>query len=288
MSRATALAATVREVTLIVIDENCVGRGHFNHARLKKLASILPGPEVEFIVPEVVVWEWAEHAVAAIRSIREQHRAFKVDSPLYQLPPLHEAPEALELSATMKRQMPTRFSVWRPPADAFRAALQAQVLQEGTGTTKDGVKTGAADHLVMACLRHQLDNRTTAEAVMLARGDRHLRDVCEAELGAGVVFASDERALLRALIAFQPANDELFEAVEDELRSRAGDSSSDVRQALEVWGYEQVGPEDFERVIYHDFTPHAMIDVPITITFGPGMTVGAVEAAGSATIDFET
>ena len=57
---------------------------------------------------------------------------------------------------------------------------------------------------------------------------------------------------------------------------------------LEVWGYEQVGPEEFERVVVHQDASGAMIDLPITIVFRPGLVVGAVEAAGGATIDFET
>ena len=61
--------------------------------------------------------------------------------------------------------------------------MMDQVLQLGPGERKEGVKTGAADSLVLACVQQQVDERSGAEAVVLATNDKRLRTVCSRLFG---------------------------------------------------------------------------------------------------------
>lgn len=230
-------------MTRIVLDTNILGRGHFNLHRLQSVLESVAGSGVEVVVPEVVVWEWAEHAAATYEALVEEHRAFRVDESLYRLPDMPPVLPKQELVAAILKAIPRDVTVWRPQGEEWRAAIEAQVLQTGTGERKGGVKTGAADHLLLACVREQLDERGSAEAVVLATGDRNLRQACEAALDDEVLYADNERELLRRLIEFEPAPEELSEAVEEELSSRIKHGNSDIGETLQTFamGFEVVG-----------------------------------------------
>ena len=162
------------------------------------------GPEVELIIPQVVIWEWAEHAAKAIDELREENRTFRVDAGLYEQPSLCEAPNKAQLVDQIAKSLP-RFDsgvwpksvwTWQPADEDYRHAVRSQVLQIGTAELKSGVKTGAADYLVLACVRAQIGDRATAEPVILASDDKHLRHACREEFGSEVLTAGNERDLL--------------------------------------------------------------------------------------------
>jgi hypothetical protein len=200
------------------------------------------GGEAEFVVPEVVIWEWAEHAAAAFDALRDQYERFPVDSLLIGLPALAEPPTKSEIVKIIERSVPAGVEVWKAPPQTWRDAVEAQVLQTGTGERKEGVKTGAADHLVLACVRETMDERSNAEAVVLATGDKRLRQTCEAEFGDDVLLAGSHHELLKRLVEFEPAADELAEHVEEQLADRVNHSTSDIGRALETFsmGFEVV------------------------------------------------
>ena len=223
-----------RGMTRIVLDSNFPARGHFNSGRLQHLIDML-GSDVEIVIPEVVIWEWAEHATTAIEALVDEHQRLRVDRLLYAPPAMPEAPEKDALVVSIRRSLPRGVRVWRPQSDESLAAVRAQVLQTGTGERKKGVKTGAADHLVMACVEAQLADRQSAEAVLLASGDKRLRATCEAAFSDEVLFAESDYDLLRRLTEFEPAEDELFEAAEEALRDRIPDFQSDIGSALETF-----------------------------------------------------
>lgn len=215
-----------------MLDANYAGRGHFNQRRLAHLAATVAGGEVEFVIPEVVLWEWAEHAAAVTEALLEEHKRFPVCSTVFPLPSMPPPLEIIDLVAAIIAALPRNFHVWRPPATDWRGAVRAQVLQTGTGERKDGVKTGAADHLVLSCVRAQIDERLAAEAVVLATADKHLRRECERAFGDELLCASNDHELLARLIEFQPAADDLSESVERQLTDLIQFGDSDIATAL--------------------------------------------------------
>lgn len=230
-------------MTRIVLDANFAGRGHFSAPRLRHLVDSFAGSGVEIIVPEVVLWEWVEHAAASVEALIEEHERFPVDGSLYELAAMPQPPDKSEMITIASDALPTEISVWNPSASDWRSAVEAQVLQTGTGERKGGVKTGAADHIVVACLRAQVDERLDAEAIVLATGDKNLKRVCKAAFGdEEVLYASSDQELLQRLVEFEPAVDELSFAVEEELRQRINRPGSDIDAALETFsmGFEIV------------------------------------------------
>jgi rRNA-processing protein FCF1 len=226
-------------VTKVVVDTNLMRRGHFSATRLQTMVDSVGG-EAEFVVPEVVIWEWAEHAAAAFDALRDQHKHFPVDPQLIGLPALPEPPSKKELVPIIERSLPAGVEVWKAAPQTWRDAVEAQVLQTGTGERKEGVKTGAADHLVLACVRETMHDRSNAEAVVLATGDKRLRETCAAEFGDDVLLANSHHELLKRLVEFEPAAGELAEHVEEQLAARVKHPTSDIGLALETFsmGFE--------------------------------------------------
>jgi rRNA-processing protein FCF1 len=250
-------------VTRIVLDANFLARGHFSVRRLRHLVDSFAGSGVEIVVPEVVVWEWAEHTAATVDALVEQHERFPVDRSLYAPPPLPQAPTRTEFVSIVMGALPKEITLWKPSKDDWRAAVEAQVLQTGTGERKEGVKTGAADHVVMACVRSQMDERLDAEAIVLATGDKNLQRVCKAAFGGNVLYASSDQELLTRLIEFEPAADELAYSVEEELRHRVNSPGSDIGGALEVFsmGFDVVSRREGKRESARELARLGRVDI---------------------------
>lgn len=206
-------------MTRVVVDSNYVGRGDFSVRRLKVVVSLL-GNGGEVVVPEVVVWEWAEHAAQAIEQLVDQTARLPVDAAVYEPAKQPIRPSKDDLIRAIESNLPPGVSIWRATPDQHADAVRAQVLQTGTAERKGGVKTGAADHLVAECLAAQLQERRNAEAVVLASNDKRLRKVCREIYGDEVLFASGDVELIKALVDFAPAEAELLEAVEENLIER--------------------------------------------------------------------
>lgn len=221
-------------VAKVIVDTNLMRRGHFSAGRLQALVDSVGG-DVEFVIPEVVIWEWAEHAVAAYDALTRQHADFPVDQLLCPLPAMPPAVTVEETVDRVLQSLPNNVEVWRAPIEEWRSAVRAQVLQTGTGERKEGVKTGAADHLVLSCVREKVAERLSGEAVVLATGDKRLRQSCAAEFEEDVLLASSHHELLGRLVDFQPAADELAEHVEEQLAARIQDRTSEIGQAIETF-----------------------------------------------------
>lgn len=312
------------------------------------LAAKVGGAGVEFVVPEVVIWEWAEHAHAAVAAVRDHRREVKVDPTLVALPPDPPPMPAIDMAVAIAKLLPSAYMVWSPSGTDYEEAVRAQVLQLGASERKEGVKTGAADHLVFRCVHHQVGERLATEAVILATSDKRLLAFCEAEFGADVLVARDDRELLSQLLKFEPAEEDLIEAVEGELHDRVNTPGTDLAEALgrfamgvevvsrltppsaweeerfslrraeilelhtldlaepradelrigsalirifgpvlvQVFTFEPIGDEDFEKLPSYESVGSASVDLPITITFERDWTIRSAEPAGEATVDF--
>lgn len=221
-----------------MLDSNFLGRGQFSSSELDGILSRVD-PETEIVIPEVVLWEWTEHAYTSIEKVVKAHRSFHVDPELFAIPNLPVSPSKSELLGSIQASLQKSrgehhqaVTIWWPPADVFEPAVKAQVLQTGVAERKEGVKTGAADHLVLECVRAQLEDRQIAEPVLLASKDKRLQKACDDEFGAEVMTAESQRELLSRLIDFTPAEDELSELVEEQIRERLCDGSSDIGRAF--------------------------------------------------------
>lgn len=194
------------------------------------------GEGADLVIPEeVAVWEWAEHAASAYTTLSGQLQEFRVDVALYGRPRLAEELSVESLIDKIKGLLPDSIRVWAAPNAAYKEALVEQVLQIGSGERKGGVKTGAADSLVLACVAEQLERRRGTEAILLATNDKGLRASCANRFADEVLLTGSTTALLQHLNAFQPAEEELYEATEEALRSVVGDWSSGVGAALRTF-----------------------------------------------------
>ena len=209
----------------IVLDANIVGRGRFNRRQLETLAKTVDGTLTYLILPELVLWEWTEHAYRAIEGHSQQTNALGVDEAIFPAPTPITVPTKDNLFTSIRKAIPPGYEVWRPSQDDLDAAVRAQVLQTGAGERKEGIKTGAADQLVLRAVRAQHSDAGGTEVVILGTRDGHLIKACGAEFGDEVVIAKDINMILRRLVEFVPAEENLIEPAERDLRDLLFESS---------------------------------------------------------------
>ncbi|PYF98973.1 hypothetical protein SAMN05216184_110112 [Georgenia satyanarayanai] len=218
-------------MTILVLDTNALRRGHFSAKTLQRWIDAV-GEDARIVVPEVVIWEWAEHAATAYATLQSQLQEFIVDPGLYEHPDLADQLPTASLTERITAMIPESVEVWSPPNSFWRQSVMDQVLQVGAGERKQGVKTGAADSVVLACVEHMVASRRNAEAVVLATNDSRLRFNCGQRFGDEVLTAKGTADLLEQLNAFVPAEQELFEGTEDALRAAVEDESTGIGAAL--------------------------------------------------------
>ena len=137
------------------MDTNFASRGKYQTQRLRKVIDRLVARGHEVIVPEVVVWEWAEHLHRKLRFAHDVADSARVDANASGLPIIVAnvdlpTPERIcEGIVEDLRAMPGVAVRSAMPHDAGRA-IRDQVLQVGMGSRRSGTKTGAADSLVLA------------------------------------------------------------------------------------------------------------------------------------------
>lgn len=193
-------------MTVVVLDANAMPHGHFNDKTLRQLRSII-GERSSIVVPEVVVWEWAEHAYRAQVALTiavEQHRVDRSVMPPAMVPP---TPPISEVIASITSVLlSSGAEIWAPSPDDWRDAVRQQVLQVGAGEVKKDVKTGAADGVVLACAK-DLASRSEPPVVLLS-SDSRLRSQATREIG-DLLVASGTRDILIQLNSFEPASEDL-------------------------------------------------------------------------------
>lgn len=218
-------------MTKLVLDSNAMRRGQFSLPVLQAWIEA-GGSAADIVIPEVVIWEWAEHAWAAHAALRTQLQEFRVDPIVVEKPTLEQIASKADIVREIEAALPREVTVWRPSKDDLRDALKDQVLQLGNGERKQGVKTGAADSTVLACVRDQIGDRRNAEAVVLATNDDLLRQACAERFPNEVLLVAGTADLLKKLRTFEPARDELNEAVEESIKSQVTDGDSPIATAL--------------------------------------------------------
>ncbi|WP_345799798.1 hypothetical protein AAIB33_09880 [Microbacterium sp. AZCO] len=193
-------------MTVVVLDANAMPHGHFNEKTLRQLWSII-GRGSAIIVPEVVVWEWAEHAFRAQVTLNltvEQHR---VDPKVMPGATVSAPPPISEVVTIIQSILvESGVEIWTPSPEHWRDAVRQQVLQVGTGEMKKEVKTGAADGVVLACAS-EFAYRSEPPVVLLS-SDSRLRGQATKAI-EDLLVANGTRDVLKQLNSFEPAPEDL-------------------------------------------------------------------------------
>lgn len=199
-------------MTVVILDTNALPRGNFSLTSLERLQRTV-GQEAAILVPEVVVWEWAEHARASYVAVEEAAKAIRTDASILERPHVPPAPSVEEIAERIIDSLPTGVSIWTPPSEVWREALRDQVMQIGSGEIKGLVKTGAADAVVLACVEAESDQ--AEDVVLLLTNDKKLRN--NASRFENVRCASGDQGLLAAIYTFTPATEDLIVRLMEDL-----------------------------------------------------------------------
>jgi len=213
-------------MTVIVLDTNALPHGQFSRSALDALMNVA-GLGASIVIPEVVVWEWAEHALSAHVALEEEIRRYRVDAGVLTRPRIDAAPSIQELVERIEAALPQDVRIWRPEEMVWRTAVRDQVLQIGSGEAKSGIKTGASDAIVLACVEHESDRADSA--VVLVTNDKQLRKNARRE---NIRFASGAGGLLSVLRTFVPATDDLALRLSEDLPGFLNDRVGDDGEAL--------------------------------------------------------
>ncbi|MFC8797107.1 hypothetical protein ACFT2C_05205 [Promicromonospora sp. NPDC057138] len=148
--------SAVGRLRYIVLDTNAFGSGKIRLEQVEGLASDLATAGVVVLVPEVVLWEWAQHAHEDLDAFYTQqasmHRVLRgaqIPGHFPDVPNgLHGESVAVDrilehLTERLAALANVRILPTAP--SAALVGLKAQILQQGSGRRKSGTKTGAAD-----------------------------------------------------------------------------------------------------------------------------------------------
>lgn len=206
---------------MIILDTNAMPHGQFNSRALRRLRDMV-GAGSSIVVPEVVVWEWAEHAHKAQLALNLSVAQHRVDPAVITPASVPATPTVDELVETITSALVAAgVEIWKPDEDVWKQALRQQVLQVGAGEVKDGIKTGAADAVVLASAKH-FEYRSEPP-VLLYSSDARLRTQAKSE-APDLLVANATRDILTQLSDFEPPADDLevraAEVIPDVLNQR--------------------------------------------------------------------
>ncbi len=199
----------------VVFDTNVWSSGRFNADTLKSRATRLGKAGIKVLIPEVILWEWASHSAQdAKNGIDSWRRLAKAGLVSGSYPGPHNHVDVLERLGEFLAKIPN-IQIVPVSGDASIAGLRDQVLQTGPGSTKQGVKTGAADSTwVRDVLKAVGDDPAKVNFVS---GDvKGVRGTCQ-ELGVTNPRIVTEHELFTALFAFDPAPASVTRLVTDHL-----------------------------------------------------------------------
>jgi rRNA-processing protein FCF1 len=203
----------------VVIDTNFVGRGKFSLDVIAKFAKRLLDHRLQLIIPEFVIWEWAEHAHSDIEVLAAAVKTAgsKIDRSLFQLGECPGVPDIEVLIGEIETLLSEIENVQIEASEPQEAlgALRQQVLQIGAGSKKEGVKTGAADALLVQLAERLLD---TFDRLAVATSDKLL--AATAQDIAGPVTVVQTQKDLWDWDGLHPTSAEIARKVEVFVRQR--------------------------------------------------------------------
>jgi hypothetical protein len=230
----------------VALDTNCMGRGRFSLERLAELVGVIQEQDlsIEILVPEPVVWEWAEHlyrdvatartpyveALAAARAAGVQVRDNPVSDELADVESTVAA-----LQKALDEIVGVRVLALSDYPAAAMEGLRDQVLQLGAGRTKKDVKTGAADSTAFRLLASHWAKYGMVDVVLVS-GDRDARAHFR---GSDVLTVESVWTLKRSLMAMRHGS----EIAKDQIAAAAKRDLPDFdEESLASVSYEGNGP----------------------------------------------
>lgn len=199
----------------VVFDTNVWSSGRFNADTFKARATRLGKAGIKVLVPEVILWEWASHSAQdAKNGVDSWRRLAKAGLVFGSYPGPHNHVDVL---ARLREFLAAIPNVQIIPVSGESAidGLRDQVLQTGPGSTKQGVKTGAADSAWVRDVLHAVGG-DPAKVIFVSGDVKGVRSTCQ-DLGITSPRIVSEHELFTALFAFDPAPDPVTRLVADHL-----------------------------------------------------------------------
>jgi hypothetical protein len=184
----------------VVIDTNAQSDGHPDLAAIEDLAKDLATEDIEVVLPEVVAWEFAEHVASTFEELRTSYRSaartlVRAGLPLPQLP--SDSRERVQEMILQQLEAIEGLHMLPTTPGSAREGLRDQVLQRGLGSTRAGVKTGAADS---AWLRDVHNRWPDHQMLVIASSDAGVRAAATELWDSSPAFVSDLFMLRRRLL----------------------------------------------------------------------------------------
>jgi hypothetical protein len=248
-------AADVVNGVTIVIAADFVGRGRYRSVAVRRLAERLRARRHTLVVPEVAVWEWAEQLHQRVRGaaltlgrLRAEVAASGVvldvaepeagdadadevvDSDI--TAGVDDVDEFVDRLDADLRTMPGVGIVTATLADGVEA-IRNQVLQTGVGSRRNGVKTGAAEGLLVAAVERCTQDRATGEPIVLCTRDASLARYV-AELDPAPVVVPTERDLWSWLAVTGPADPSVGVAIRTSVEFELADWLAQGRRSTDI------------------------------------------------------
>lgn len=155
----------------VVLDTNMSGhKGEFDASWVQGLAARLAAQGVQLWVPQVVTWEWADHAAATQAEVLPGLRRLdRLDIPGMPGPPTKTLTRT-EIASAIEETLRRMSNVEVVPVHGGSAiqALKDQILLTGPGARKDGVKTGAADSALVRDSTEHIGRHRVGELAFLS------------------------------------------------------------------------------------------------------------------------
>ena len=198
-------------IKAIVLDANVFGKDvEPNVTTIEKWSDACASHDAQLWIPEVVVWELAQRVLSAVTEIEANLRAHNTRRTKWGAE-LINAPNPVNLEDVIEAVRSAGAVVVPVDEATCRQALQDQVLLEGPGSRKQGVKTGAADSAWLRSI--VLHNGGTFEELVIVTGDAE----AVSKVSSSLKIAEPRRAMhlgeLRHLLdEVKPATTEQVEA----------------------------------------------------------------------------
>lgn len=187
----------------VVLDTNMSGhKGEFDASWVKGLAARLAAQGVQLWVPQVVTWEWADHAAATQAEVLPGLRRLdRLGIPGMPGPPTKTLTRT-EIASAIEETLRRMSNVEVVPVHGGSAiqALKDQILLTGPGVRKDGVKTGAADSALVRDSTEHIGRHRVGELAFLSSNKPDIYKTLDTIAGCqDVKVFGNEKALMDGL-----------------------------------------------------------------------------------------
>lgn len=223
------------DIRAIVFDTNVFGRtADLDGLLLRAWAAACQRGGASLWIPEVVVWELAQHTMTIESSHLAELRAYNKSRSRWGSEPI-TAPSALTLVDIGRHIRETGAVVVPLAQEAASAAVKDQIMQTGPASIKADVKTGAADSAWLRSIHKH--NGDSFEGLLIVSGDSKALVAIGEALHEEIQSVSSTRHISNLLEPAVPAPHQLS-ALSSALKTALKDG--DVVDVEWAWVFDQV------------------------------------------------